>query len=234
MDKVTIQDDQVAPLDAIAPGLEGLRIVFVNVFGIRNADDSWTLIDAGIPGSTSRILHWAEERFASAPNAIVLTHGHFDHVGAADELSKEWGVPIYAHPLEFPYLTGEKEYPAPNVGAGGGLMSLLSPIYPRGPIDVSGRLKALPALAGNLSVAELPSWQLLQTPGNDAQIKDRLDALAKLEATTRADQAKAMDAIDELLDVRQRARFRLLEQQLELRKLELVNRARQRQRANRP
>lgn len=166
MDKVTIQDDQVAPLDAIAPGLEGLRIVFVNVFGIRNADDSWTLIDAGIPGSTSRILHWAEERFASAPNAIVLTHGHFDHVGAADELSKEWGVPIYAHPLEFPYLTGEKEYPAPNVGAGGGLMSLLSPIYPRGPIDVSGRLKALPALGGNLSVAELPSWQLLQTPGH--------------------------------------------------------------------
>ena len=76
--------------------------------------------------------------------------------------------------------------------------------------------------------------QLLQTPGNDGQIKDRLDALAKLEATTRADQGKAMDAIDELLDVRQRARFRLLEQQLELRKLELVNRARQRQRANRP
>src|SRR4051812_8232802 len=76
--------------------------------------------------------------------------------------------------------------------------------------------------------------QLLQTPGNDVQIKDRLDALAKLEATTRADQARAMEAIDELLAVRQRARFRPLEHQLELRKLELVNRARQRQRANRP
>jgi len=76
--------------------------------------------------------------------------------------------------------------------------------------------------------------QLLQAPGNDAQLKERLDALVRLETDTRADQAKAMDAIDELLDVRQRARFRLLEQQLELRKLELVNRARQRQRANRP
>jgi hypothetical protein len=76
--------------------------------------------------------------------------------------------------------------------------------------------------------------QLLQTPGNDVPLKERLDALVRLETATRADQAKAMDAIDELLDVRQRARFRLLEQQLELRKLELVNRARQRQRANRP
>jgi DNA primase len=76
--------------------------------------------------------------------------------------------------------------------------------------------------------------RLLQTPGNDAQLKERLDALVRLETATRADQTKAMDAIDELLDVRQRARLRLLEQQLELRKLELVNRARQRQRANRP
>jgi hypothetical protein len=76
--------------------------------------------------------------------------------------------------------------------------------------------------------------QLLQVPGNETQLKERLDALVRLDTTTRAEQATAMAAIDELLDVRQRARFRLLEQQLELRKLELVNRARQRQRANRP
>ena len=75
--------------------------------------------------------------------------------------------------------------------------------------------------------------QLLQSPGNDVQLKERLDALVRLDTAARADQAKAMDAIDELLDVRQRARFRLLEQQLELRKLEL-NRARQRQRSLRP
>ena len=76
--------------------------------------------------------------------------------------------------------------------------------------------------------------QLLQSPGNDPQLKERLDALVRLDTDTRAEQARALDAIDELLDVRQRARFRLLEQQLELRKLELVNRARQRQRTTRP
>ncbi len=76
--------------------------------------------------------------------------------------------------------------------------------------------------------------QLLQTPGNEAPLKEKLDALARLETTTRADEQKARDLVDDVLDVRQRARFRLLEQQLELRKLQLVNRARARQRADRP
>jgi hypothetical protein len=75
---------------------------------------------------------------------------------------------------------------------------------------------------------------LLQTAGNDVQLKEKLETLVRLEATIRADELKARNAVDEVLDIRQRARFRLLEQQLELRKLELVNRARARQRAPRP
>jgi hypothetical protein len=75
---------------------------------------------------------------------------------------------------------------------------------------------------------------LLKATGNDAELKEKLDALVRLEATIRTDERKARDAVDEILDVRQQARFRLLEQQLELRKLELVNRARARQRAPRP
>jgi hypothetical protein len=76
--------------------------------------------------------------------------------------------------------------------------------------------------------------QLLQATGNDAQLKEKLDALGRLAVATHADEQKARDAVDEILDIRQRARFRLLEQQLELRKLELVNRARSRLRAPRP
>lgn len=76
--------------------------------------------------------------------------------------------------------------------------------------------------------------RLLKSTGNDPAIKERVDALARLENTIRTDEQKARDLIDEVLDVRQQARFRLLEQQLELRKLELVNRARARQRTTRP
>ena len=167
MDKVEIAEDQVVPMDGIAPGLSGLKITFVNVFAVTHDDGSWTLIDAGIPlGSASRITKWASKRFGGAPNALVLTHGHFDHVGAAKDLADEWNVPVYAHPLEFPYLTGKLEYPAPNWKAGGGVMPILSPTLPRGPVDLGERLKALPGEGAELSIAELPGWTLLHTPGH--------------------------------------------------------------------
>lgn len=164
MDKVEIGEDQATPMDAIAPGVEGLKIMFVNVFGVTHADGTWTLIDAAVPFSASRIRSWAEKRFRGAPNAILLTHGHFDHVSAAKDLAEGWNVPVYAQRLEFPYLTGKAEYPAPNAGAGGGLMSLLSPLLPRGPVDLSARLRELPDEGTMLP--QMPEWTLLETPGH--------------------------------------------------------------------
>ncbi len=166
MEKIEISEDQVIPMDAIAPGLSGLKITFVNVFGLRHADGSWTLIDAAIPLSAGRIKRWAEKTFGRPPNAIVLTHGHFDHASEAKELADTWDVPVYAHPLEFPYLTGQKEYPAPDWKAGGGVMPLLSPTLPRGPIDLGARLRALPGEGAKLSLAEMPGWTLIHTPGH--------------------------------------------------------------------
>ena len=44
-------------------------------------------------------------------------------------------------------------------------MSLLSPLYPRGPIDVRRWLKELPA---DGSIPGMPDWQWLYTPGHSA------------------------------------------------------------------
>src|SRR5260370_29807246 len=77
-------------------------------------------------GSADRIRVAAESlyRLTARPAAILLTHGHVDHVGNAAELADYWNVPIYAHPLEMPYLTGRSQYPPPDPTVGGFLAML--------------------------------------------------------------------------------------------------------------
>jgi glyoxylase-like metal-dependent hydrolase (beta-lactamase superfamily II) len=165
MKGVSIPEYDVTSLDAIAPGVEGLRIAFVNVFGLTNPDGSWLLIDTGIPHAATRIKSWATKNFNQSPAAIILTHGHFDHAGNALTLADEWDIPVYAHALEFPYLTGREKYPPPNPGAGGGLMSLLSPLYPTAPIDLGGRLRQL-AVYGGATLPGDGAWRVIHTPGH--------------------------------------------------------------------
>lgn len=162
-EELPIPEQEIAPLNSIAPDLAGLRILFVNVFGVSFPDGSWTLIDAGIPHSSSRIRKWAEESFGTLPRAIVLTHGHFDHAGSAKVLADDWNVPVYAHPLELQFLNGTSSYPPPDPKAGGGVMALLSPLYPAGPVDLGSRLRPL----SSETVAQLlPGWRMIHTPGH--------------------------------------------------------------------
>jgi hypothetical protein len=62
---------------------------------------------------------------------------------------------------------------------------------------------------------------------DEAPLKDRLKALQDLEIRTAADVRKAFDAVDQVLDVRQQAQFRVFEELMERRKIDLVTRARQ-------
>jgi Spy/CpxP family protein refolding chaperone len=62
---------------------------------------------------------------------------------------------------------------------------------------------------------------------DDAQLQERLKALQELEDRTASDLRKAYEGIDQILDVRQQAKFRVFEEMMERRKLELVTRARQ-------
>jgi hypothetical protein len=73
--------------------------------------------------------------------------------------------------------------------------------------------------------------QRLSNPRNvsvdETGLKERLTALQELESRSAAELRRAYNQIDEILDVRQQARFRVLEEQLERRRLELLMRARQ-------
>lgn len=64
-------------------------------------------------------------------------------------------------------------------------------------------------------------------PADESELTRRLNALQELEARQAADLRRAYNGIDEVLSPLQRARFRVLEEQIERRKLELVGRARQ-------
>ena len=154
---------------AVAPGLHALRDVFVNLYYVA-ADPArpggdWVLVDAGLAGSADKIRQHAEEAFGSNPPAVILlTHGHFDHAGGLAGLLEAWpAVPVYAHPLELPYLTGRSAYPPPDPTVGGGLMAWSSFLYPRQPYDFGARVRALPA---DNSVPGLPGWRWLPTPGH--------------------------------------------------------------------
>ena len=68
----------------------------------------------------------------------------------------------------------------------------------------------------------------------DSDIRDRLRTLRELEVRAVGDLQKARDAIDQTLDLRQQARFRVFEEQIEQRKLQLLMQVRQANRANRP
>lgn len=159
-------EDRGDGLSSVTDDVAYLRLSIVNcVFYGAPGTDDWVLIDTGLATSASAIKSHAARRFgpAARPVAIILTHGHFDHVGSAESLAREWDVPVYAHLFEQPYLDGSASYPPADAWVGGGLMALLSPLYPRGPVNLGHRLKPLPE---DGSVPGMPGWEWLHTPGH--------------------------------------------------------------------
>ncbi|MGE6593778.1 MBL fold metallo-hydrolase [Bacillus mycoides] len=150
----------------VLPDLFCYTIQIVNICFLGNPQtNDFVLVDAGMPKSANEIISVAEERFGanSRPKAIILTHGHFDHVGGIIELIKYWDVPVYAHQMEIPFLTGQQSYPEPDPTVEGGMVAKMSPMFPNQPINLGNNVKTLPA---DGSVPHMPGFEWIHTPGH--------------------------------------------------------------------
>ena len=148
--------------EPLALGVTRVPVGFVNVYAVRAPDDTWVLVDTGLPGAAGYLRRFSDSEMGGAPSAIVLTHGHFDHAGNAEALADAWGVPVYAHADELPFLTGRSDYP-PSDPSMGGAIAHFARVFPTAGRDLGDRIRKLPA---DKSIPGLPDWTFVHTPGH--------------------------------------------------------------------
>ncbi len=71
------------------------------------------IVDPG--GAEDALIRIIREK-SFIPESILLTHGHFDHAGAAGALSAEFDIPILIHRLDAPMLENEETSHASHFG----------------------------------------------------------------------------------------------------------------------
>lgn len=120
--------------------------VFTNCYLLKNKETGeLVIID---PGAAADKIAQKVDEMQGKPVAVLLTHGHFDHILAAEEIRDRYHIPIYASAKEKNTLMD----PQINLsGYGGGVCSINADEY-----------------LSDLQVVELAglSVQMIETPGH--------------------------------------------------------------------
>jgi len=145
----------------VVPGVHRIEHAFTNCYLLTDGD-AWTLVDAAFPHTWSPLIRAAHELDLRMRDlqGIVLTHGHFDHVGVAARAVEELGVPVFVHGGDrilaaHPYRYRRERSP------------LLYPLlYPRSFVPVASMVRAgALRVRGVEAVSELPGTGTLDLPG---------------------------------------------------------------------
>ncbi|HEY4554773.1 MAG TPA: MBL fold metallo-hydrolase [Bacillaceae bacterium] len=119
-----------------------------NCYLLYNEERQCVIFD---PGSEGDRLNAEIEEEGLNPIAILLTHAHFDHIGAVEKVRYKWNIPVYIHEAENDWLTdpslnGSIRYP------------MIEPIV---------GLPADHAIAGDGKLSIGPfTFRVLETPGH--------------------------------------------------------------------
>lgn len=73
-----------------------------NCYLIINPSKQALIVD---PGGEAEQMMAIIDQHQLCPQAIILTHGHFDHIGAVDTLREHFNIDVYIHQLEHDFLT---------------------------------------------------------------------------------------------------------------------------------
>ena len=95
----------------VAEGVHRIEDAYTNWY-IVDGGDGLTVIDAGVPTSWHS-FGTALRRLGKTLDdvrALVLTHGHFDHVGFADRLREHTGIPVWVHADDIPLTRNPRRY----------------------------------------------------------------------------------------------------------------------------
>ena len=80
--------------------------VYTNCYFLKNKETGELLIVD--PGDAADMIGRKVSEMQGKPVGILLTHGHFDHIMAADEVRKKYNIPIYASEKEETTLLNPK------------------------------------------------------------------------------------------------------------------------------
>ena len=82
----------------VVDGVHRVEDAYTNWY-LLEEDGRLTIVDTGVLSSWNSLAHVLPQigRTTGDVEAVVLTHGHFDHLGFAERARRQLGVPVYVH-----------------------------------------------------------------------------------------------------------------------------------------